>query len=77
MLRARGLSLTLAAGPERKRPYTRGMRRWVCIITLLVGFSADSYAWSARPRNPVPVERVLSSDVPGDDLPAPRWWRLS
>jgi hypothetical protein len=33
------------------------MRRWVCIIALLAGFSADAYAWSARPRQPVPIER--------------------
>jgi len=35
------------------------MRRWVCIITLLAGFSADGYAYSARPRIPVPIERPL------------------
>ena len=34
------------------------MRRWVCIITLLAG-PADGYAYSARPRNPVPIERPL------------------
>ena len=39
--------------------YTPAMRRWVCIIALLAGFSADGYAWSARPRQPVPIERRL------------------
>jgi hypothetical protein len=35
------------------------MRRWVCIITLLAGFSADGYVYSARSRNTVPIERPL------------------
>ena len=41
------------------------MRRWVCIIALLAGFSADDYAWSARPRQPVPIERRLDIVPPG------------
>jgi hypothetical protein len=40
------------------------MRRWVCIIALLAGFSADGYAWSLRPRLPVPIERRLDIASP-------------
>jgi hypothetical protein len=39
------------------------MRRWVCILTLLAGFSADGYAYSARPRIPVPIERPLDEPL--------------
>jgi hypothetical protein len=35
------------------------MRRWVCIIALLAGFSADGYAYTVRSRRPVPIERRL------------------
>jgi hypothetical protein len=53
------------------------VRRWVCIIAVLVGFSGDGYVWSARPRIPVPVERVLDPDAAHDDgLPEVAWWRL-
>jgi hypothetical protein len=56
------------------------MRRWVCIITLLAGFSADNYVWSARRRLPVPIERRLDTMLYGA---SPRtslrttsaWWR--
>jgi hypothetical protein len=55
------------------------MRRWVCIIALLAGFSADGYAWSARPRQPVPIERRLDvahlRSAPVRALrPTPAWW---
>ena len=46
-------------GPTGIATYTPGMRRWVCILTLLAGFSADGYAYSARPRITVPIERPL------------------
>jgi hypothetical protein len=36
------------------------MRRWVCIVALLAGFSADGYAYTVRSRPPVPIERQLS-----------------
>jgi hypothetical protein len=35
------------------------MRRWVCIVALLAGFSADGYAYTVRTRTPVPIERPL------------------
>jgi hypothetical protein len=40
------------------------MRRWVCIVALLAGFSADDYTRGARPRMPIAIERPLE--------PAPR-----
>ena len=35
------------------------MRRWVCVIALLFGFAGDGYAWTIRPRMPVPIERPI------------------
>jgi hypothetical protein len=49
------------------------MRRWVCIIALLAGFSADGYAWSARPRAPVPIERQIDPSNRGLS-PTAAWW---
>ena len=63
-----------SAGP---RPYTPAVRRWFCIVALLAGFSGDGYAWSARPRIPVPVERVLDPRRWDPGLPEGAWWRLS
>lgn len=37
--------------------YTPAMRRWVCIVALLAGFSGQGYAWTIRPRIPAPIER--------------------
>jgi hypothetical protein len=54
-------------------PYTPAMRRWVCIIALLAGFSADGYAWSARPRPPVPIERQIDPSDRGLS-PTAAWW---
>ncbi|MBA2314512.1 MAG: hypothetical protein H0V87_03915 [Chloroflexi bacterium] len=53
------------------------MRRWVCVIALLYGFAGDGYAWSARPRIPVPIERSLDprGDRPGG-MPTGAWWRI-
>ena len=39
------------------------MRRWVCIVALLAGFSADGYAYTVRSRTPVPIERQLWEPV--------------
>jgi len=54
--------------------HTRAVRRWVCIIALLAGFSGSGYAWTARPRIPVPVERVLPTGVGRRAIPGPEWW---
>ena len=67
-----------AGGSARDRPYTPAMRRWVCIIALLAGFSADDYVWSARPRHPVPIERRLDLEPPLAPVtllrPTSAWW---
>ena len=76
-------SFVPAAGPRpvtgrsRSRPYTPGMRRWVCVIALLFGFAGDGYAWTVRPSIPVPIERQIRG---GDDRTTPttgHWWRAA
>jgi hypothetical protein len=64
-------------GLGRPRPYTPAVRRWVCIVAMLVGFSGEGYAWTARPRIPVPVERVLDPRRADPGLPEGPWWRLT
>jgi hypothetical protein len=65
-----------ADGSPGLRPYTPAMRRWVCIIALLAGFSAEGYVHSARPRIPVAIERRL--DAPSTGLaPTTAWWARS
>jgi len=49
------------------------MRRWVCIIALLAGFSADGYVRSARLRTTVPIERQFAKPHPGL-APTAAWW---
>ncbi|HEX8940355.1 MAG TPA: hypothetical protein VF763_09340 [Candidatus Limnocylindrales bacterium] len=49
------------------------MRRWVCIVALLAGFAGQGYVWGARPRPPVPVERVLDEDSDPDGRSV-AWW---
>jgi hypothetical protein len=44
---------------------------------MLAGFSGDRYAWTARPRVPVPMERVLDPRRPDPGLPEVAWWNLS
>ena len=56
--------------------YTPAVRRWVCVIALLYGFSGDRYAWSARPRLPVPIERTIRPGRHDRALPEEAWWRL-
>lgn len=54
------------------------MRRWVCIIALLAGFSGNAYAWTARPRIPVPVVRQLGpADARRGLVPTGVWWQAS
>jgi hypothetical protein len=51
------------------------MRRWVCIVALLAGFSASDPSWSARPRLLIPIERPLDAmDRVAGGLPAAAWW---
>jgi len=54
------------------------MRRWVCIIALLAGFSGDGYAWTAKPRIPAPVVRPLQPRGGRRALtPTGVWWQAS
>ena len=64
-------------GRRRSRTYTPAVRRWVCIVAMLVGFSGEGYAWTARPRIPVAVERPLDPRRPDAGLPEGAWWRLT
>jgi hypothetical protein len=54
------------------------MRRWFCVFAMLYLFAGSGYAWTARPRIPVPIERRLD---PRDDRPGARttaaWWLLA
>jgi hypothetical protein len=68
---------TTPAGGSGRRSYTPGVRRWFCIVALLAGFSGDRYAWSARPRTPVPIERLIDGLRPDPTLPEAGWWRLT
>jgi hypothetical protein len=52
------------------------MRRWVCIIALLAGFSAEGYVRSARLPTTVPIERQLTRPEPGLS-PTSAWWGRS
>ena len=62
-------------GRERRLRHTPAVRRWVCIIALLAGFSGSGYAWTASPRIPVPVERRRSPRGVGRRaIPGPDWW---
>lgn len=71
-----------ASFPARARRglYPRAMRRWVCIVALLAGFTADDYVRGVRLRQPVAIERLLD---PRDGtargatrglMPAAAWW---
>jgi hypothetical protein len=44
---------------------------------MLLGFSGDGYAWTAKPRIPVPVERLLDPERPDRGLPEGPWWELT
>ncbi len=63
-------------GLRQARPYTPAVRRWVCVVALLWGFTRQDYAWSARSRIPIPVERLLDA-VRDADLPEEAWWTLT
>ncbi len=67
-----------APGAPIEPPYTPAMRRWVCVLVMLFGFAGDGYAWSAKPRSPVPIERQLSArDIRTGAVPGAAWWRPS
>jgi hypothetical protein len=53
------------------------MRRWVCVIALLVGFAGDGYAWTVRPRIPVAIERPLEDGPARHGGEPARWWHTS
>jgi hypothetical protein len=57
--------------------HTRPMRRWVCVLVLLFGFTSESYAWTVRARPAVPVERDLASFEPSDrgTVATGDWWQ--
>jgi hypothetical protein len=50
------------------------MRRFVCVAALLFGFSGDRYAWTARPRWPVPIERPVEVGSGGATRRTLAWW---
>lgn len=52
------------------------MRRWVCIIALLAGFSGDDYVRRTRLREPVAVHRLIAEATALAIGPAPTeaWW---
>lgn len=54
------------------------MRRWVCIVALLAGFSRSDYAWTIRPRIPIPVERPIEPR-PGrhGTVQTGAWWQTA
>lgn len=55
--------------------HTRGMRQWACLLALLLGLGGNDYVWSARPRQPVPIERRLNQDdLLGTTRRTLRWW---
>jgi hypothetical protein len=67
---------TPPGGDFPERSYTPAMRRWVCVIALLYGFAGNGYAWSARPRIPVPIERSIDSGAAGrEPTQMVAWWR--
>ncbi|HEX5823579.1 MAG TPA: hypothetical protein VFY18_03875 [Candidatus Limnocylindrales bacterium] len=53
------------------------MRRWVCIVALLAGFTADDYGRGSRLRQPVAIERLIG-DRRGPRArglePTGAWW---
>jgi len=52
------------------------MRRWVCIVALLAGFTRDDYVRGIRLREPVAVERVIDTRQRGTRglVPTGAWW---
>jgi hypothetical protein len=38
------------------------MRHLACVAALLVGLTGNGYAFAARPRLPIPIERPIAPD---------------
>ncbi len=55
------------------------MRQWACLVALLLGLAGNGYVWTARPREPVAIERRLSHDelrgATGTTRLTLLWWR--
>ena len=66
-----------AEGSPRPARILRAVRRWICSVDLLVGCSGQDDTWTARPRIPIPVERLLDPWRPDPGLPEGDWWNLS
>jgi hypothetical protein len=51
------------------------MRQWACAIALILGLAGNGYAWTIRPRLPVPIERRVSPGGLGGTRLTLDWWR--
>ena len=51
------------------------MRQWACSIALILGLAGNGYAWTARPRLAVPIERRIELTIVGRTLLTLDWWR--
>ncbi len=56
-------------------PHTHAMRQWACAVALILGLAGSGYAWTIRPRLPVPIERRISPGSLGRTTLTPDWWR--
>lgn len=51
------------------------MRAWACSVALILGLAGNRYAWTVRPRLPVPIERRIELTIVGRTLLTLDWWR--
>jgi hypothetical protein len=51
------------------------MRAWACSVALILGLAGNRYAWTVRPRLPVPIERRIELTTVGRTLLTLDWWR--
>ncbi len=73
-LRAR--TVLLAIGGPLRLSHTPAMRQWACVVALLLGLAGNNYAWTARSRMPIPIERRLDSMADrGRLVRTLDWWR--
>ena len=67
----------LACGLKLARLYTRPVRRWICIIALLAGFTREDYVWSARVHTVAPTEMPIDRmPMRGREVQPWDWWLL-